>query len=152
MVHATLQSHLASDCLFAPQAQIDDGILWLLVIHAGVSRTQLLHFLLGLSSGTHLNCPHLQVKKISFNLTLIIIFLLCLLISKFIGINVLQVLPVTAFRIEPDLNGPRGYLTVDGEAVDYGPIQAEVAPGLARMLQRPPPPPAPTSSAGNAPS
>jgi len=64
----------------------------------------MLQFLLGLSSGTHLNCAHVEV------------------------------LPVTAFRLEPET--PGSYVTVDGEVVEYGPIQAEVMPGLARVLAR----------------
>lgn len=64
----------------------------------------LYQFLLGLSSGTHLNSP------------------------------MAEMIPVTAFRLEPLSAG--GYLTVDGEVVDYGPLQAEVMPSLARILSR----------------
>lgn len=42
-------------------------------------------------------------------------------------------LPVKAFRIEPDMT-ERGYITVDGEHVEYGPIQAEMFPSLGRVL------------------
>lgn len=42
LVHASYQSHLGSDCLFAPNSKLADGIIWLLVIRAGISRGQLL--------------------------------------------------------------------------------------------------------------
>lgn len=42
-------------------------------------------------------------------------------------------IPVKAFRIEP-AEGQVGYLTVDGEAVDYGPLQAEVFHSLANVM------------------
>lgn len=104
MMHSTNVSHLAKDCLFAPDAKLSDGIIWLVVIEAGISRHQLLQFLLGLSHGTHLNCPHVKM------------------------------LPVLAFRLEPETDG--SYITVDGEVVEYGPIQAEVMPGLGRIISR----------------
>jgi len=40
---------------------------------------------------------------------------------------------VSAFRLEP-LGQRQGALTVDGELVDYGPIQARVLPSLARVM------------------
>lgn len=61
-------------------------------------------FLLGLSHGTHLNSPHVKM------------------------------LPVLAFRLEPETDG--SYITVDGEVVEYGPIQAEIMPGLGRIISR----------------
>ncbi|KAL1516968.1 hypothetical protein ABEB36_000794 [Hypothenemus hampei] len=47
MVHASYQTHLGEDCLFAPEAQLNDGRIWLLVVKHGASRSQLLQFLLG---------------------------------------------------------------------------------------------------------
>ena len=44
------------------------------------------------------------------------------------------VIPVLAFRLEPDPSYPPGLLTVDGECVDYGPIQAQVLPSMARVM------------------
>ncbi|GJQ87428.1 hypothetical protein Trydic_g14570, partial [Trypoxylus dichotomus] len=106
MVHASYQSHLGEDALFAPESKLNDGTIWLLIIRGNVSRTQLLHFLLGLSTGAHVQNP---------------------------GTNGIDFLPVRAFRIEPDME-EKGYMTVDGEHVEYGPIQAEVFPGLARIM------------------
>lgn len=107
MVHASYQSHLGEDCLFAPEARLNDGRIWLLIVRAGASRAQLLHFLLGLSTGAHANCTD--------------------------GDSPVELLAVNAFRIEPDMN-ERGYITVDGEHVEYGPIQAEIFPELGRVM------------------
>lgn len=103
MVHAAYQSHLGQDYFFAPRAKLADGIIWLLIIKAGITRANLLQFLLGLSTGTHVNCS---------------------------GVNMI---PVKAFRIEP-AEGTSGHLTVDGEEVDYGPLQAEIFPSLATVM------------------
>ncbi|XP_058124883.1 sphingosine kinase 1-like [Anopheles ziemanni] len=105
MVHAAYQTHLSTDCYFAPQSRLNDGIIWLLIIRAGVSRSQLLSFLLGLSSGTHI--PVQANEHI-------------------------QMVPVTAFRIEP--TGTAGHMTVDGENVECGPIQGEIFPSLAKVM------------------
>jgi len=42
LVHASYQTHLGSDCLFAPNSKLADGIIWLLVVRAGISRGELL--------------------------------------------------------------------------------------------------------------
>uniref|UniRef100_A0A182NM59 YegS/DAGK C-terminal domain-containing protein n=1 Tax=Anopheles dirus TaxID=7168 RepID=A0A182NM59_9DIPT len=105
MVHAAYQTHLSTDCYFAPESNLNDGIIWLLIIRAGVSRSQLLSFLLGLSSGTHI--PVQANEHI-------------------------QMVPVTAFRIEPA--GTNGHMTVDGEKVECGPIQGEIFPSLAKVM------------------
>lgn len=113
MVHATYATHISSDCFFAPLSQLNDGLIWLCIIRGGASRQDILRFLLGMSSGTHL----LQQ-------------------SRFI-----EMIPVTAFRIEPETDTAslaaekqHGHFTVDGERVEYGPIQAEVVPGAARVM------------------
>lgn len=106
MVHASYQSHLGEDALFAPAAKLNDDTIWLLIIRGHASRTQLLHFLLGLSTGAHAQSQ---------------------------SANGIDFLPVRAFRIEPDME-ERGYMTVDGEHIEYGPVQAEVFPGLARIM------------------
>lgn len=105
MVHAAYQTHLSTECYFATQSRLNDGIIWLLIIRAGVSRSQLLSFLLGLSSGTHIP---LQANEH------------------------IKMVPVTAFRIEP--SGTNGHMTVDGENVECGPIQGEIFPSLAKVM------------------
>ncbi|XP_015428810.1 PREDICTED: sphingosine kinase 2-like [Dufourea novaeangliae] len=103
MVHAAYQSHLGQDYFFAPRAKLADGIIWLIIVKAGITRATLLQFLLGLSSGTHLTRS---------------------------GIDMI---PVKAFRIEPE-DGVIGHITVDGERADYGPLQAEIFPSLASVM------------------
>jgi sphingosine kinase len=105
MVHAAYQTHLAGDCFFAPSSKLNDGLIWLLIIKAGVSRSQLLSFLLSLSTGTHI--PDKEDEHISM-------------------------IPVTAFRIEP--KSQNGIMTVDGEHVEHGPIQGEIFPGMLNVI------------------
>lgn len=105
MVHAAYQTHIGSDCMFAPASQLNDGIIWLLIIRAGASRQELFKFLIGLSSGTHI--PATQNDYI-------------------------EMIPVTAFRIEP--SNDQGHFTVDGERVENGPIQCEIFPGISKVL------------------
>lgn len=103
MVHAAYQTHLGQDCFFAPRAKLADGVIWLLIIRAGITRANLFQFLLGLSTGTHL------------------------------ALAGVEMIPVKAFRIEP-AESTGGHLTVDGEDVDYGPLQAEVFQSLATVM------------------
>lgn len=105
MAHAAYLTHLGADCYFAKQSKLNDGLVWLCVIKAGISRAQLLSFLLGLSSGTH--------------------------IPEDGGHEFIKMIPCTAFRIEPE--GKQGHLTVDGERVEYGPVQGEVFEGLVNV-------------------
>lgn len=44
----------------------------------------------------------------------------------------MEIIRVQAFRLEPLT--PKGLMTVDGEVVDYGPIQAQVLPSMARIM------------------
>lgn len=107
MVHAAYQTHLGEDCFFAPNSRLNDGIIWLLILHAGLSRAQLLSFLLSLSSGTHMDPTNSDL---------------------------IEMIAVRAFRLEPEEGPNTGHITVDGELVEYGPIQAEVFPGLANIM------------------
>lgn len=43
-----------------------------------------------------------------------------------------DLIPVTAFRLVPEQ--PKGNIVVDGELIDYGPIQAQVLPRAARIM------------------
>lgn len=101
---AMYQSHLAEDLLAAPDATLDDGVIHLFFVKAGISRTALLRLFLAMEKGTHLatNCQHLVYTK------------------------------VRALRLEP--YSPKGIITVDGEVVEYGPVQAEVHRSLARLI------------------
>lgn len=105
MMHAIYQSHLGIDCHFAPKAQLNDGKIYLILIRGGISRPHLLSFLYNMSTGTHL-----PEKNNAY----------------------VKVLPVRAFRLEPHDN--HGIITVDGERIEFGPLQAEMLPGIARVM------------------
>ncbi|XP_075978581.1 sphingosine kinase 1-like [Anticarsia gemmatalis] len=104
MVHVSYQPYIGEDFLFAPRSQLSDGVIWMLIIKAGISRSQLLSFLLGVGQGAHVDMTNEFIKMV----------------------------PVSAFRIVPE--GSNGYLTVDGELVEYGPIQAEIFPNIVNLL------------------
>ncbi|XP_029992488.1 sphingosine kinase 2-like [Sphaeramia orbicularis] len=101
---AMYQSHLAEDLLAAPDSTLDDGLIHLFYVKAGISRAALLRLFLAMEKGAHMatNCQHLVHMK------------------------------VRALRLEPF--SPKGIITVDGEVVEYGPVQAEVHRGLARLI------------------
>lgn len=105
---AMLPSHLGADLVAAPNARFDDGLVHLFWVRGGISRAALLRLFLAMERGTHLSLGYPQV---GYATTL-------------------------AFRLEPLT--PRGVLTVDGEQVEYGPLQAQVHPGLGRLLTGPP--------------
>lgn len=41
---------------------------------------------------------------------------------------------VLAFRLETDPDQSPGIMTVDGESIDYGSLQAQVLPSMARVM------------------
>ncbi|XP_061685036.1 LOW QUALITY PROTEIN: sphingosine kinase 1-like [Syngnathoides biaculeatus] len=104
LVLAMYQSHLAEDLLAAPDATLDEGIIHLFYVKAGISRAALLRLFLAMEKGAHMvsSCAHLVHTK------------------------------VLALRLEP--YSPKGIITVDGEVVEYGPVQAEVHRGIARII------------------
>lgn len=104
LVLAMYQSHLAEDLLAAPDARLDDGTIHLMYVKAGISRTALLRLFLAMEKGAHLETNCQHLVH-----------------SK-----------VRALRLEP--TSPEGIITVDGEVVEYGPVQAEVQRGRSRMI------------------
>lgn len=59
-------------------------------------------------------------------------FLLSLKDGNHVKLPFVKIIPVQAFRIEP-LNGK---LTVDGELITLGPIQASILPSFARVMHK----------------
>lgn len=105
LVLAIYQSHLAEDLWAAPGATCaDDGAIHLFYVTAGISRPALLRLFLAMERGGHAAC----------------------------GCPHLVYEKVKALRLEP--GAPEGLITVDGEAVEYGPVQAQIHPGLARLV------------------
>jgi sphingosine kinase len=54
--------------------------------------------------------------------------------AKHLSAPGVETFPVTAFKLEPLT--PSGHLTLDGELIDYGPIEAEVLHGCARLMTK----------------
>ncbi|XP_041641595.1 sphingosine kinase 1-like [Cheilinus undulatus] len=104
LVLAMYQSHLAEDLLAAPDAAPDDGVIHLFYVRAGISRAALLKLFLAMEKGAHLATNCQHLVYVK----------------------------VRALRLEPF--SPKGIITVDGEVVEYGPVQAEVHRGLARLI------------------
>jgi sphingosine kinase len=99
---------LASDLFVTPDSKNDDGIMYLVFIRDDVSRFEILKGFTDGSSGNFLKNPCIE-------------FVRC-----------------KAFRLEPmkclQTNKVEGTLMVDGELIEYGPIQGEIKPKLARVL------------------
>ncbi|XP_043946415.1 sphingosine kinase 1 [Protopterus annectens] len=104
LVLALYQSHLGDQFFTAPMAQPNDEVIHLFYVKAGISRTSLLKLFLAMEKGTHLES----------------------------GCSHIVHIPVKAFRLEPFT--PKGIITVDGEQVEYGPIQAEIHSRLGRFI------------------
>ncbi|XP_041737791.1 sphingosine kinase 1-like [Coregonus clupeaformis] len=104
LVLAMFQSHLAEDMFAAPGAAADDGFIHLLYVRAGISRLALLRLFMAMEKGAHLA---IDCPHLVYE-------------------------RVKAFRLEPLT--PEGAITVDGEMVEYGPVQAQVHEGIARLI------------------
>ncbi|TTI92379.1 Sphingosine kinase 1 [Bagarius yarrelli] len=104
LVMAVYQSHLAEDLIAAPASRPDDGVIHLMYVKAGISRRALLRLFLAMEKGAHLSTN-----------------------CPFVGY-----VKVQAFRLEPF--SPTGTITVDGEVVEYGPVQAQIYGRLARIV------------------
>ncbi|KAM9391660.1 sphingosine kinase 1 [Pholidichthys leucotaenia] len=104
LVLAIYQSHLAENLWTVPGAMADDGVIHLFYVTAGISRPALLRLFLAMEKGAHLAC----------------------------GCPHLVYEKVKALRLEPIT--PQGMIAVDGEMVEYGPVQAQIHPRLARLI------------------
>ncbi|KAG7154183.1 sphingosine kinase 1-like isoform X2 [Homarus americanus] len=60
MVHATYQSHIATDAFIAPEATPNDGIMWIMMIRGSTPKSSIAKLLLGLD-GTHVNVPGIEM-------------------------------------------------------------------------------------------
>lgn len=104
LVLALYQTHLGADLYAAPQARFDDGLIHLSFVRAGISRATLLRLFFAMERGTHHSVSSPYVTHVSCR----------------------------AFRLQP--LSTRGTLTVDGELVPYGPLQAQIHPSMARLI------------------
>lgn len=104
-VCAVYQTHLGSDVIMAPDAHFNDGLIQLVLIRSGVTKQQLFSLMTSLEKGSHVDNPSPYVEFIK----------------------------VLAFRIEPEMD-KEGVIMIDGEKVDYAPLQAQVLPGIANLM------------------
>lgn len=104
-VCAAYQTHLGSDLIMAPDAHLNDGLIHLVLIHRGVTKQQLFSLMTALEKGSHVDNPSPYVEFVK----------------------------VLAFRLEPAMD-KEGVIMIDGEKVDYVPLQAQVLPGIANLL------------------
>lgn len=104
LVLALYQSHLGADLYAAPQARFDDGLIHLTFVRAGISRATLLRLFFAMERGTHHSVSSPYVSHVTCK----------------------------AFRLQP--LSTRGTLTVDGELVPYGPLQAQVRTVIGCIL------------------
>ncbi|XP_030014383.1 sphingosine kinase 2 [Sphaeramia orbicularis] len=104
LVLALYQTHLGADLHAAPQARFDDGLIHLTFVRAGISRATLLRLFFAMERGTHHSVSSPYVSHVTCR----------------------------AFRLQP--LSTRGTLTVDGELVPYGPLQAQVHPSMSRLI------------------
>jgi len=102
-VTAMYVSHMSDDMIGARSSTLDDGIIYLSMIRAPMSRLRLMRLYKAMQDGTTASYPGVERVR------------------------------VNAFRLEP-LGPQQGNLAVDGELVDYGPIQAQVLPSMARVM------------------
>jgi sphingosine kinase len=64
MVYTAHTSHMSKDCFLAPNARLDDGVIWLLYLTANLSKSQILTFLTSLESGKHVNLPYVNLVPV----------------------------------------------------------------------------------------
>ena len=96
-------SHVASTMYSGPGVTSYDGVFTIYVV-TEMNRLDILRLLIAMDTGDHVNHPKIKTYK------------------------------CTAYRLEPDLDtGRQGRYTLDGELVEYGPIQGIIQPGAARV-------------------
>ncbi|XP_053307911.1 sphingosine kinase 2 [Spea bombifrons] len=104
LVLAMYESHLGADLFTAPFSCFNDGLIHLFFVKAGISRAALVRLFLAMEKGTHIEMECPYLVHV----------------------------PVQAFRLEPLTR--KGIITVDGERVEYGPIQAQIHSGLSNLI------------------
>lgn len=59
--YSSLLSHLGTNLYFAPEARLDDGIAWLLLIRGDASRIQVLNYFKAQEAGQHVDLPFVRL-------------------------------------------------------------------------------------------
>ena len=104
-VCAAYQTHLGSDIIMAPDAHFNDGLIQLVIIRSGITKQQLFSLMASLGKGNLVDNPSPEIEFVK----------------------------VLAFRLEPELDKD-GVIMIDGEKVDYAPVQGQVLPGIANLM------------------
>ena len=105
IVYCVKQPWVTSSLLVAPEATLDDGVLWLLLVRRRcMTRLKMLKVMMGFADGAYLN------------------------------IEGVELIPVTYFKLAPISQG--SYLTVDGEVVENGTIEAEIIPKAISIFSK----------------
>ncbi|XP_035680290.1 sphingosine kinase 1-like [Branchiostoma floridae] len=97
-------SHISEGYFSSPCSSFDDGVLFLSFLKSGVSRRQMLKFMGKMAEGT-------QVFDFGSDGG----YVCC-----------------KAFRVEPVT--PPGLMTLDGEKIEYGPVQGQVHHGVINLI------------------
>ncbi|XP_046644308.1 sphingosine kinase 2-like isoform X2 [Daphnia pulicaria] len=106
-VYSSMVPFIGTDLFFAPKSVLNDGIIWLMIVKAPISKFQVTQLLLSMDKGTHIQLPWVTF------------------------------VPVTAFRLIPDKSvGPQSYLVIDGEKLDTQAMQAQIIPRKGRIFMR----------------
>lgn len=96
-------SHSTSTIYSSPQSQLNDG-LFTILLTTDCSNLELLNLLIVADSSEHINHPKVNVSNAA-----------------------------AAFCLEPLNFQDGGKYFVDGEIINYGPIQGRISPGVATV-------------------
>lgn len=67
MVYCVKQPWVTSSMVIAPLAQLDDGIMWLILIRRGqMTRLRMLKIMLGFQNGNHVNEPGVEMYPVTY--------------------------------------------------------------------------------------
>jgi hypothetical protein len=123
MIFCAMCSHIQADSPFMPFCELQERVMYLVVIPARLgTRYQLARFLLGLDNSAHLSVPCAQVSSSVF------------MSPVQIALTSPQTIPVHAMRLEPITRG--GLMVVDGELIEDSPVQVVATDYMATMCGR----------------
>ncbi|XP_022665451.1 sphingosine kinase 2-like isoform X5 [Varroa destructor] len=64
IIYSSLVSHLGTKLFFAPQARLDDGVCWLMMIKGEASRRQIASFFINQEVGRHVDLPWVRLLPV----------------------------------------------------------------------------------------
>eukprot|EP01041_Mallomonas_annulata_P011506 gene11506-24050_t len=121
-------SHCTSTIYSGPGIELNDGLFTILIVR-NTSRVNMLKLLLAIDNGSHINHPCVEsYKAIAYRLEP----------------GAAVALPATTTTTtaqgaqpvaEPEPSISKGLYTLDGEVIEYGPIQANICRSAARVIK-----------------